>query len=157
MPKIARNQRMESWFIAVFIVFWSHLLAISECKNQTFKNPNVIIFMTDDWGFNDVGYHRNTDTSTPFIDHLAVHDSILIEKYYAYPLCTITRCALLTGRYPMRYGMQDNVLSFESNYALTKRETLLAEEFQQQGYTTHVIGYVRLCMLQNFMLCFLVL
>ena len=97
--------------------------------------------MTDDWGFNDVGYHENTDTSTPFIDNLAVEDSLMIEKYYAYPLCSITRAALLTGRYPMRYGMQDFVLTYESNYALTKTETLIGQEFQHHGYTTHIIGY----------------
>ena len=121
------------------MIFTTHFFVLSDCKS-----PNVIFFMTDDWGFNDVGYHRNTPTRTPFINDLAEHDSLIIEKYYAYPLCTITRCALLTGRYPLRYGMQHGVLSYKSNYALSKTEILLAQEFQHQGYSTHMIGFVNL-------------
>ena len=81
------------------------------------KSPNVGFFMTDDWGFNDVGYHLNTDTQTPFIDAMALDESIIIERYYAMPLCTMTRAALLTGRFVMRYGLQDQVLAYASNYA----------------------------------------
>ena len=106
------------------------------------RSPNVLYFLTDDWGFNDVGYHENTDTKTPFIDSMALDESIIIEKYYAMPLCTMTRCALLTGRHVMRYGMQSQVLAYDSNYALTKREMTLATEFKNNGYSTHMIGYV---------------
>ena len=108
----------------------------------TSKSPNVVFFMTDDWGFNDVGYHLNTDTKTPFIDQLARDESLIIEKYYAMPLCTMTRAALLTGRYPMRYGLQESLIFYESNYALTRKEILISQEFQTQGYTTHLVGYM---------------
>ena len=104
------------------------------------RSPNIVFFLTDDWGFNDVGYHLNTDTQTPFIDSLAQDESLIIEKYYAMPLCTQTRAAFLTGRHPMRYGLQEAIISYESNYALTKKEVLLSQEFQTQGYKTHLVG-----------------
>ena len=104
------------------------------------KSPNVVFFMTDDWGFNDVGYHLNTDTQTPFIDAMALDESIIIERYYAMPLCTMTRAALLTGRFVMRYGLQDQVLAYASNYALTRKEMTIANEFHNNGYSTHMIG-----------------
>ena len=91
-------------------------------------------------GFNDVGYHSNTDTLTPFIDNLALTESIRIERHYVLPSCTVSRCALLTGRYPMRYGMQDGIISYESSYALSRQETLISNEFKSQGYDTHMIG-----------------
>ena len=131
---------MPHWFASVitFSTFISSFL-YGTAKS---KSPNVVFFMTDDWGFNDVGYHLNTNTKTPFIDEMAQDESIIIEKYYAMPLCTQTRAAFLTGRYPMRFGLQEGIIFFESNYALTRKEILLSQEFQTQGYTTHLVGYV---------------
>ena len=121
-----------------------HLVALLQLigffTNTNSKSPNVVFFMTDDWGFNDVGYHENTDTRTPFIDSIALNESIIIEKYYALPLCTMTRAALLTGRFVMRYGLQSEVIAYASNYALTKKETTIADEFHNNGYSTHMVG-----------------
>ena len=61
-------------------------------------------------------------------------ESLRIDKYYVLPECTATRCALLTGRYPMRYGLQAGILYYQSPYALSRREHLLSNEFQDQGY-----------------------
>ena len=103
--------------------------------------PNVLFFLADDWGFNDIGYNGNTDTQTPFISSLARKESLIISQHYATPLCSVTRCALLTGRYPMRYGLQSEAIFHTSNYALSRYETLLSNEFQSQGYSTHLIGF----------------
>ena len=104
------------------------------------NKPNIIYFLVDDWGYNDVGYYGSTDTETPFIDKLVQEESIRLDKYYVLPECTATRCALLTGRYPMRYGMQGGVLYYRSSYALSRHEHLLSNEFQNQGYETHLVG-----------------
>ena len=115
------------WFIGIWTV---------NCDVK----PNILFFLTDDWGLNDVGYYKNSDTQTPFIDHLVATEGLRIDKHYVLPECTVTRCALLTGRYPMRYGMQDGVLYYTSAYALSNYEYLLSNEFQSQGYRTHLVG-----------------
>ena len=66
--------------------------------------PHIVYFLIDDWGYNDVGY-RSTYLSwtTPTIDRLAA-EGVKLENYYTSDLCTPSRGALLTGRYPFRLG-----------------------------------------------------
>jgi opacity protein-like surface antigen len=66
--------------------------------------PNIVYIISDDQGWKDVGYH-GSDIKTPNIDALAAGGARL-EQFYAQPMCTPTRAALLTGRYPFRYGFR---------------------------------------------------
>jgi arylsulfatase A-like enzyme len=66
------------------------------CFDLSQQKPNIIIFLSDDLGWNDVGFHLSTHMSTPNIDSLAA-DGIIFNKYYTQPLCTPSRGALLTG------------------------------------------------------------
>src|SRR6185437_16310437 len=70
--------------------------------------PNVIIFMADDMGWADVGYHSD-HVLTPNIDTLAA-DGIVLNQYYTQPLCSPSRGALLTGVHPIHTGLQNSVL-----------------------------------------------
>ena len=67
------------------------------------ESPHVILILTDDQGFGDVGFHGNTELKTPHLDRLA-SESAEFTNFYVQPLCTPTRAALLTGRYPERTG-----------------------------------------------------
>lgn len=60
------------------------------------QQPHIIFIMTDDQGFNDIGYH-NADIKTPTLDKLAA-DGVKLERYYIQPICTPSRSQLLTGR-----------------------------------------------------------
>lgn len=73
--------------------------------------PNVFFIMIDDMGWNDIGY-QSTDLShlTPNLDRLAAN-GIKLNQYYSQPICTPARGALMTGRYPVRYGMQTFVIA----------------------------------------------
>ena len=64
------------------------------------KKPNILLFVADDLGWNDIGYH-NTEIRTPFIDSLA-YEGIRLENYYVQPMCTASRSQLLTGRYDVK-------------------------------------------------------
>src|ERR1700753_4400600 len=66
-------------------------------------NPNIVYIIADDLGWKDVGYH-GSDIKTPNIDKLAAGGARL-EQFYAQPMCTPTRAALMTGRYPLRYWL----------------------------------------------------
>ena len=66
------------------------------------KLPNVLFVLADDFGWYDVGYH-NPKIQTPNIDKLA-KDGVILDSYYVQPVCTPTRGALMTGRYPIHTG-----------------------------------------------------
>ena len=78
--------------------------------------PNIVYIVADDLGWKDVGYH-GSDISTPSIDRLAATGARL-EQFYAQPMCTPTRAALMTGRYPFRYGLQTLVIPSGHTYGL---------------------------------------
>ena len=102
------------------------------------KKPNILYIVADDLGWKDVGYH-GSDIKTPNIDKLAATGARL-EQFYAQPMCTPTRAALMTGRYPFRYGLQTLVIPAGYNYGLPTDEWLLPQTLKEAGYKTAIIG-----------------
>ena len=100
--------------------------------------PNILLILADDMGWNDVGFHLG-DVQTPNLDRLA-KDGADLEALYVLPLCTQTRAALMTGRYPFRYGLQHGVIRLESDYGLPLTEQLMSEQLKEVGYGTYLIG-----------------
>ena len=70
------------------------------------KPPNILFMLADDLGWYDVGFH-NPKIQTPNIDKLA-EDGVKLDNYYVQPVCTPTRGALMTGRYPIHTGIQSD-------------------------------------------------
>ncbi|GLD54947.1 arylsulfatase I [Lates japonicus] len=70
--------------------------------------PHIIFIMTDDQGFNDIGYH-SSDIRTPVLDKLAA-DGVKLENYYIQPICTPSRSQLITGRYQIHTGLQHSII-----------------------------------------------
>ncbi|MDR1957690.1 MAG: arylsulfatase [Planctomycetaceae bacterium] len=106
------------------------------------ERPNIVIFLADDLGWADVGWHNHaseTPIKTPNLDKLA-DSGIKLEQFYVRPLCTPTRASLLTGRYPMRYGLQQLVILPWSDYGLPTEERTLADALHETGYYTAIIG-----------------
>jgi len=102
------------------------------------SRPNIIYILADDLGWKDVGFH-GSDIKTPNLDKLAA-EGVRLERHYAAPMCTPTRAALMTGRYPMRYGLQVGVIPGAGTYALALDEFLLPQMFKDAGYTTYMSG-----------------
>jgi hypothetical protein len=68
---------------------------------STKRQPNIIVIIADDLGWNDLGYHNNgTDIKTPYIDQLA-GEGIKLENYYVQQMCSPSRATLLSGLYPV--------------------------------------------------------
>jgi len=100
--------------------------------------PNMLLIIADDMGWNDVGFHLG-DVETPNLDKLA-KEGVDLEGLYVLPLCTQTRAAIMTGRYPFRYGLQHGVIRLESDYGLPLTEHIMPEELKEVGYGTYLIG-----------------
>lgn len=102
------------------------------------KRPNVVYLLIDDMAWMDVGYHGGT-YQTPVMDRLA-NAGVRLEQHYAMPVCSPTRAALLTGRYPMRCGLQTGVVRPWAQYGLPLEERTLAQALKEAGYATAICG-----------------
>jgi arylsulfatase A-like enzyme len=100
--------------------------------------PNILYIIADDLGWKDVGFH-GSDIKTPTLDALAAKGTKL-DQFYAEPMCTPTRAALMTGRYPLRYGLQTAVIPQGHTYGLATDEWLLPQALKDAGYETAIIG-----------------
>jgi arylsulfatase A-like enzyme len=100
--------------------------------------PNIVFILADDLGWKDVGYH-GSEIKTPNIDGLAAIGAKL-EQFYVTPLCSPTRACLLTGRYPMRQGLQTLVIFPWAQYGLPLEERTLPQALKQCGYETSMLG-----------------
>ena len=101
--------------------------------------PHILYIIADDLGWKDVGFHGCTDIKTPNLDKLAAEGARL-ERFYAQPMCTPTRAAIMTGRYPCRYGLQTLVIPSKGTYGLATDEVTLPQVLKDGGYRTAAIG-----------------
>ncbi|MDM0015577.1 arylsulfatase [Variovorax sp. J22P168] len=102
------------------------------------QRPNIVYIMADDQGWKDAGFH-GSDIRTPNLDKLA-QGGARLEQYYAQPMCTPSRAALMTGRYPHRYGLQTLVIPSAGTYGLATDEWLLPQMLKDAGYRTAIVG-----------------
>jgi len=101
--------------------------------------PNIIHIVADDLGWKDVGFNGCKDIKTPNLDALAAGGATF-KQFYVQPMCTPTRAALMTGRYPYRYGLQTAVIPSVSGYGLDTTEWLMPQCLKEAGYKTAIIG-----------------
>lgn len=104
--------------------------------------PNVVVIYADDLGYGDLGCYGSPTIRTPHLDRLAAEGIRFTDFYSAAEVCTPSRAALLTGRYPPRSGMVGprRVLFPNSAGGLPPDEVTLAEALRDRGYATAHIG-----------------
>src|SRR5215469_14541846 len=115
------------------------LVAAATPVQATGNKPNIVHIVADDLGWKDVGFNGATDIKTPNIDKLAAEGAKLTQ-FYVQPMCTPTRAALMTGRYPFRYGLQTIVIPTAAAYGLDTSEWLMPQCLKEAGYKTAIIG-----------------
>lgn len=98
--------------------------------------PNVVLILTDDQGYGDLGCHGNPNLKTPHLDRLA-SESVELTQFYVCPNCSPTRACLLTGRYNYRTGVTEVV---RGRHMMHADETTIAERLNEDGYRTGIFG-----------------
>lgn len=99
------------------------------------SSPNVILIMSDDQGWGDVGFNGNEEIKTPHLDQMAA-SGVRFDRFYASsPLCSPTRGSCLTGRYPFRFG----ILAAHTG-GMRVGEITVAEALKDKGYATGLFG-----------------
>jgi arylsulfatase len=102
--------------------------------------PNVILINCDDLGYGDLACYGARDIRTPYLDRMAAEGTRFTDFSVAAPLCTPSRAALMTGRYPGRVGLAIGVLRPDAQTGLASSELTLAEVMKSRGYATGCIG-----------------
>lgn len=121
--------------LLVSAVVWVHL----HSQHATFAEgdrPNVIVVITDDQGYGDIGAHGNTMIRTPQLDRLRA-ESVRLTDFHVDPTCSPTRAALMTGRYSTRTGVWHTI---QGRSLMDPGELTLAEIFAANHYRTGLFG-----------------
>lgn len=114
------------------------LALVASAPGAAAPKPNIVYILADDLGWADVGFHGD-EIKTPHIDRLAAAGTRL-EAFYVQHVCSPTRAALLTGRYPIRYGLQTGVVQTWSKFGLPLEERTLPQALRDAGYRTAMVG-----------------
>ena len=121
------------------------------------KPPNIVIIVSDDQGYHDLGSYGSDEVIAPNLDRLASEGARLTDFYVTWPACTPSRGSLLTGRYPQRHGVYDMIrneapdygkkytaaeyaVTFERIGGMDTREVLLPAVLKQAGYASGIFG-----------------
>ena len=124
-----------SVLILVIVTFAHGSNAAESVKAAETPSPNIIMIMSDDQGWGDVGFNGNKDLETPNLDSMA-ENGVRFDRFYAAaPLCSPTRGSCLTGRYPFRFG----ILAAHTG-GMRVGEITVAEMLKKQGYQTGFFG-----------------
>ena len=120
-----------SWYRALVLTF----LAAFALSLQAAPKPHIILFVSDDMGWNEVGYH-GSKIATPHIDGLA-KEGVQLDRFYVHPICSPTRAALMTGRSPARFGI---TAALTRGASVPMDEHFMPQTFQKAGYQTFLVG-----------------
>ena len=102
------------------------------------QGKNIVMVVVDDLGWNDMGY-SGAEYKTPNIDRLAA-ESVRLSQYYVQSVCSPSRAALMSGRYPFRDGLARHVIVNGLPFGLPPEQVTLATALKQAGYATHAFG-----------------
>ena len=125
------------FYVAVFVGWQIGMPTIGECSESipALDRPNIIVFLTDDQGWGDLGCYGHPRILSPNVDQFAREGLRLTQCYSACSVCSPSRSAILTGRTPYRNGVW-RWIPEESPYHLRTTEITIASLLQQNGYDT---------------------
>ncbi|XP_065900217.1 arylsulfatase I-like [Dysidea avara] len=122
------------------------LLLVFALQLNDAAKPNILMFVIDDLGWNDTSY-KGSDIKTPTIDKFA-NEGIRLQQYYVQRVCSPTRSAIMSGRYPYHNGLARSVIKNGQPFGLPLNQTTIANELKNGGYSTHCVGKWHLGMMK---------
>ncbi len=149
-PECARQDRYRRVLNAVVALIFVVLFLVASNARMTFAaaRPNVVVIMADDQGWADLGCTGSTFYETPHIDRLARDGLRFTNAYAACPVCSPTRAAAMTGKYPARLQLTDYIPGARRGrlnpahylHYLPLEEVTIAEALREAGYATALVG-----------------
>ena len=138
--RYARRRRLAlaaaTAVVAAAVLMLPRAAPAEESPPPVKRRPNVILIMTDDQGYGDLGCHGNRQIRTPNLDRLAAQ-GVELTRFYNCPVCAPTRANLMTGRYCYRTGVW---ATWQGGEAMRSDEVTLAEMLAAAGYRTAIFG-----------------
>ncbi|KAM7304210.1 arylsulfatase B-like [Ixodes scapularis] len=124
--------------VAILLCFALAAMLLASRRSPV-RQPHIVFILADDMGWNDVSYNGCPQIRTPNIDALA-WNGIRLQRYYTQPLCTPSRAALMTGRYPIHTGMQHLVIIQNEPRGLPLKFKLFPQWLGDLGYVSQMLG-----------------
>ncbi len=129
-----------SWMLLLTInmkpaLIWADVGANSHIANHS--QPNILVLLADDLGWEDVGYH-NEEVTTPNINAIA-QNGVELDRFYVNPSCSPTRASLLTGYFSTTHGIT-NPIQWQSPEGLPIHWQTMPQYLKLAGYQTHLVG-----------------
>ena len=118
---------------------FTFLFLLIQCFYSFGQKPNIVYIFADDLGYGDLSCYGAKDINTPNIDQIAKKGIKFTEFYSASSVCSPSRAALLTGRYPQRMGI-NTVFFSESFTGIPDKEITIPEILKEKGYATGIVG-----------------
>ncbi len=130
------QKRILGVFLFLGLIFSCTAQSNLQSKKRSKKQPNVIIVITDDQGYGDLGAHGNPLVKTPALDKFH-SESVRLTDFHVGPTCAPSRSGLMTGKYANRVGVWHTIGGVS---ILRKEEVTMAEVFKNNGYETAMFG-----------------
>ncbi|MEO6181780.1 MAG: arylsulfatase [Verrucomicrobiota bacterium] len=136
-PKFSSEHQDGSGFYMRFaLTFLIALPLLVQAKTDQPSRPNIVLVMTDDQGYGDLGFTGNPILKTPHIDGFA-RESVRFTDFHVSPTCAPTRAALMTGRHEFRSGVTHTIFERER---MSLKAVTIAQLLRDSGYTTGIFG-----------------
>ena len=130
------RQRRRAGFLFFVFALACAKFGSAEDASKSALMPNILVLLADDLGWGDIGLHGGI-ARTPNIDRLA-QEGMELKRYYAYPLCSPTRAAMLTGQMPRRFGIVHALQARDAG--LPAGLPTLPRTLKSAGYQTMLVG-----------------
>jgi arylsulfatase A-like enzyme len=134
-----RSSRPAFRALAATAIVLTMVCVVAQVGNGQTQRPNIVLIVSDDLGYADIGVYGSREIPTPSIDRIAREGIRFTNAYVSGPYCSPTRAGLMTGRYPQRFGFEFNP-DGSPDYGLPLTETTLADRLKAVGYRTALFG-----------------